>query len=263
MSRPRLLDLFCGAGGCSVGYYRAGFEVAGVDIQPHPDYPYRITVADARDVLADRDYVAGFDAVHASPPCQAHTTMSNRWRGIGGRADKHVDHISAVRVLLKAWGGPWVIENVPGARAVMRSPMLLHGGQFGLGCYRPRLFESNVLLWAPPEAAPPAHPVGVYGRSPDGRRLFTRADGTEQRAARSLREGQSALGVDWMSQWEDVTEAIPPAYTEFLGEQLIAHLGQSVSIATESLGYENGAGRRGAPTPTPALTHHSRNREEG
>ena len=85
-ARPQLLDLFCGAGGCSVGYHRAGFDVVGVDIEPHDDYPFELIVADAMEVLTDATALAGFNAVHASPPCQARTTMSNRWRGNGGRA---------------------------------------------------------------------------------------------------------------------------------------------------------------------------------
>ena len=86
----RLLDLFCGAGGCSVGYARAGFEVVGVDIEPHDDYPFELHVGDAVQALLDVDFLAGFDAIHASPPCQGYTTMSNRWRGNGGKADEHI-----------------------------------------------------------------------------------------------------------------------------------------------------------------------------
>lgn len=223
MSRPRLLDLFCGAGGCSVGYSRAGFDVLGVDIEAHPDYPFPIIVRDALTILADADHLDGFDAIHASPPCQASTTMSNRWRGMGGKADTHINLIPDVSRALIAWGGPYVIENVPGARSHMENPITLTGGAFGLRVERPRLFESNVALTAPPFVKV-NDPLGVYGRSPDGRRLFTRKDGSIQRAARGLEEGAAAMGIDWMTQWEDVTEAIPPSYTEHIGRQLIAHL---------------------------------------
>lgn len=218
--KPRLLDLFCGAGGCSVGYARAGFDVVGVDIEPHPDYPFALMVEDALKVLGRPRYLAKFDVIHASPPCQARTTMSNRWRGKGGAADRHVNLIPEVRDALVQWGAPYVIENVPGARRDLRHPITLHGGMFGLGVYRPRLFESNVGLMAYTAPAP-VNPVGVYGAKPDGRRLMTRADGSEQRAARSLEEAQQAMGTPWMTDFRDIAESIPPAYTEYLGGQLL------------------------------------------
>lgn len=214
----KLLDLFCGAGGCSAGYTQAGFDVTGVDIEHHPDYPFQMLTKDAMAVLADVDYLDTFDAIHASPPCQASTTMSNRWRGKGGKTDDHVNLIPDVRNHFEQWGGVWVIENVPGARKSLRSPVIYSGGAFGLKVDRPRLFESNIQL-TPPARVKVDDPLGIYGKL-DGRRLFTRKDGSIQRAAKTLLEGQRAMGIDWMC-WEDLTEAIPPAYTEHIGRQLL------------------------------------------
>lgn len=219
--RPRLLDLFCGAGGASMGYHRAGFDVTGVDIEPHPDYPFRLVEADAMAILAEGDF-ADFDVVHASPPCQGRTTMSNRHRGAGGLADSHDNLVPECRRYLERWGGPWVIENVPGARRDMPTAVILHGGMFGLGVHRPRLFDSNVPMTVT-KAPKVVDPLGIYGNAHDGRRLFTRADGSIQRAARSLEEARTAMGIDWMG-WDDLREAIPPAYTEFIGRQLLDHL---------------------------------------
>lgn len=219
MVRPRLLDAFGGAQGSGVGYARAGWAVTSVDREPHDRHPEieAVVVADALDVLSDRGYLSSFDAVHAGPPCQAHTNMSNKHRGKGTRADEHVDLVPPTREALIAWGGPYVIENVPGAP--LRAPVILTGGMFGLGVHRPRLFESNLPLVALPDRGV-INPIGVYGRDPDGRRLYDRADGTIQRAASSLEEGQRAMGIDWMA-WHDLTEAVPPAYTRWIGLQLL------------------------------------------
>lgn len=130
--------------------------------------------------------------------------------------------IGPVREKLQAWGGVYVIENVLGAKRDMVDPIKLSGGMFGLGVDRPRLFESNIPLTAPKHVKPESI-VGVYGRHHDGRRLWTRSDGSILRAARTLEEGQEAMGIDWMN-WADLTEAIPPLFTEYIGRQLIAHL---------------------------------------
>jgi DNA (cytosine-5)-methyltransferase 1 len=222
-SDKRLLDLFAGAGGCSVGYHRAGFEVVGVDITPHPDYPYDLVVGNALEYLALPSVPRLYDAIHASPPCQAKTTMSNRYRGQGGPTDRLVSLIAEVGDGLAATGLPYFIENVPGARPEMRAPVTLTGGAFGLRVERPRLFETSWPLTPPVRRAVPRDEVlGIYGRSPDGRRLWTRKDGSVLRAARSLEEGAAAMGIDWMTDWADVTEAIPPAYTEWIGGQLLS-----------------------------------------
>lgn len=125
--RPRLLDLFCGAGGAAVGYHRAGFDVVGVDIKPQPNFPFEFHQADALGFPLE-----GFDVIHASPPCQAHTAMSNRWRGAGGKADERVDLIPETRAMFQFSSIPYVIENVRGA--TLRDPIELTGGMFaGVG----------------------------------------------------------------------------------------------------------------------------------
>ena len=223
VDRPKILDLFCGAGGAGMGYSQAGFDVTGVDIEAHPDNPHDVIVADALEVLTDSDSLQTFDAVHASPPCQGFTTMSNRYRGKGGKTDTHPRLIATVREHLEVAGVPYVIENVLGARKELRAPVLLRGGMFDLGVDRPRLFETSLPVGTPPKNRKIASPIGVYGTKPDGRRLWTRKDGSSQYAARNVAEGRRAMGIDWMT-WPDLTEAIPPAYTRWIGAQLMTHL---------------------------------------
>lgn len=217
----RLLDLFCGAGGAAMGYHQAGFdEIVGVDIKPQPRYPFHFVQADALEFGAS--FGAGFDAIHASPPCQALTQMSERWRGHGGIADSHVNLIAPTRDVLIRSGRLWIIENVVGAHAHMRTDALLHGGMFSLGVNRPRRFESSFLLMSSPHPRI-ADSVGVYGERADGRRLWRKTDGTILRAAKSIDEASVAMGIDWM-EWNEIRESIPPAYTEFIGRQLIEAL---------------------------------------
>ena len=204
VKKPRLLDLFCGAGGAAMGYHRAGFAVVGVDINPQPDYPFEFIQADAFEFLARQiewgsergtgiDWFSAinwFSAIHASPPCQASTTMSNRWRGAGGKADSHENLIGRTRDLLRETELPHVIENVPGARGSLINPSVLSGEMFGLRVHRPRLFETNWLLLVPPKPPAASDTIGVYGKAHDGRLLWERADGTQQRAAASLEEAK-------------------------------------------------------------------------
>jgi DNA (cytosine-5)-methyltransferase 1 len=152
--------------------------------------------------------------------------MSNRWRGTGGQADQHIDLIPATRARLIGSGLPYVIENVPGAKHQLRSPVELTGEMFGLGVHRPRLFESNVLILAPARPRPAPNSIGVYGRHHDGRLLWRRSDGTEQHAAASLEEAQAAMEMPW-ADWRGCAEAIPPAYTQWIGHQLLAHIGET------------------------------------
>lgn len=216
MSRPLLLDLFCCEGGAATGYHRAGFDIVGVDIDDQPLYPFPMYVADWAEGLTMALEVYDVAAIHASPPCQSYTTMTNR------HASSEPELIEPVRDMLRAIGLPYVIENVTGARRDMESPITMHGGQFGLNVYRPRLFESNVLLTPPPKAPRPKDAAAVYGKKEDRRRLWTRKDGTELRAA-SLDEARDAMQMPWAS-WNGCREAIPPAYTEWIGRQLIDQL---------------------------------------
>ena len=207
-----------------MGYARAGFEVTGVDIEPMPHYPFQFVQADAVAFLALNGF--SFDVIHASPPCQAYTTMGNRYRGQGGKADSHARMISATRDLMPRFT-PYIIENVTGARDDLLEPVLLRGNMFGLTVDRPRLFETNWELVAPQRISASRVPaVGVYGKAPDGRRLFDRADGQMQRAASSLTQAQLVMGIDWMP-WPELTQAIPPAYTEHIGRQLLSLMGRA------------------------------------
>jgi DNA (cytosine-5)-methyltransferase 1 len=214
MSRPRLLDLFCGAGGAAMGYHRAGFEVVGVDIKPQPRYPFEFHQADAMTFPLD-----GFDVIHASPPCQAYSVANN----IHGHV--HPDLLPATRARLEASGVPWVIENVPGAP--MRHAVVCCGLAFGLNVKRHRFFESSELVLTPPCPSHEGDWLLVFGHSVLGRaHVSGRAKGGGpilKRKERGIAAGRLAMGIDWMNRAE-LSESIPPAYTEFIGKQLMAAL---------------------------------------
>ena len=205
----RILDLFCCQGGSSTGAHHAfpDAEIHGVDIDPQPRYPFTFHQGDAMTWPLD-----GYDLILASPPCQGYTTMSNQHDSNSPLL------ITTTRQRLIAADVPYVIENVCGARRHMRSPLMLHGGMFGLGVYRPRLFESNMLLMAPAPADRPKDAAAVYGLREDRRRLWTRSDGSELRAA-SLDEARVAMEMPW-ADWTGVREAVPPAYMQWICQQL-------------------------------------------
>ena len=196
----RLLDLFCGAGGCSAGYAAAGFEVTGVDILPQPRYPYRFIQADALDFPFD-----GFDVIHASPPCQLYSVTAALWQR------EYPALLPCIRERLWASGKPFVIENVVGAP--LPGSIVLCGTMFGLGVLRHRLFESNVLLFAPGPCqhqgtVKEGHYVTVFGKGGNG---YTRERGSQ------------AMGIAWMTVRE-LSQAIPPKYTEWIGWQVMSVL---------------------------------------
>jgi DNA (cytosine-5)-methyltransferase 1 len=211
--RPRILDLFCGAGGCSVGYHRAGFEVVGVDIKPQPNYPFKFVQGDALGVLGDRADLAdeGFTVIHASPPCQAHTGVPNK------RAD-HYDVLEETRELLQATGLPWVLENVPGAP--MPDAFLLCGSTFGLPIVRHRLFETSF----PVGLVPSLCPQRSWDRAVEHPGCYPYAHGSWRDA---WREHVLPTVWPWMTL-EEAGQAIPPAYTRWIGERLREHLSASL-----------------------------------
>lgn len=208
MTRPRLLDLFCGAGGAGVGYHRAGFDVVGVDINPQPRYPFEFHQADAMTFPLD-----GFDAVHASPPCQRYTALGTR-----EDLSHHPDLVAATRFGLAVFAGPWVIENVVGAP--LRADLTLCAAAFGLRSYRHRIFESNARLVQPPH---PPHRVRVNRRGENRREHWARGGFVTITGDIGSYVGPEAMGIDWMTGAE-LSQAIPPAYTEYIGKQLVAFL---------------------------------------
>lgn len=209
MSKPRLLDLFCCAGGAATGYSRAGFDVVGVDISPQPRYPFEFIQGDALAYAEKHGHE--FDAIHASPPCQRYSTMSNCRPGL---ADEYPDFIKPMRDLLNSTDLPWVIENVPGSPLI--NPVELCGRMFGLELYRHRLFESNVDLRAPEH---PKHeiPASRAGHWKPGTVMSVSGHVSPIAVART------AMGIDWMTR-DELVEAIPPAYTDYIGEQLVSRV---------------------------------------
>lgn len=230
MTKPRALDLFCGAGGAARGLQMAGFDVTGIDIKRQPRYAGDRFIQG--DALQPPVRLSDFDLVWASPPCQAHTQMSARWRGKGGKADSHNNLLTPTLEMLADRAAPWIVENVVGARPHMPRHIKLHGGQFGLRVHRPRLFAVNFLVMSP-RAAACVNPIGVYGPRADGRRLFTRKDVNGkvsiQRAAHSATEACAAMGIDFDMDWDGVREAIPPAYSAWIGEYAMIALGRAVA----------------------------------
>lgn len=238
-----------------MGLHRAGFAVTGIDIRPQPRYPFTFHRGDA--LAAD---LSGYDFVAASPPCQAHSAMKTM-----PNAKVHADLIPATRKKLKAWGGLWMIENVVGAPLIC--PVMLCGTMFGLGTgkavlQRHRLFElSTGWILTPPCHHNGEMVIGVYGGHGRDRRRVKPAtvgvwgsagggsararDGTQQF---STAERAEAMGIDWMNG-NELSQAIPPAYAEFLGRYFFAML----AAREDANGGGSPRGTHGAPTGAPKL----------
>lgn len=219
-SRPhglRLLDLFCCAGGAALGYHRAGFEVVGVDINRQPNFPFEFIQTDALSL--DMNFLRSFDVIHASPPCQSYSDLAKR----NGNADKWPRLIEPVREMLRATGKLYIIENVEGAPLL--EPAILCGTMFpGLRVIRHRLFEANFPIYPPPHGP---HPLvhtfdkrkAHYGKLNQDTSFVQVTGGGNC----SVANARDAMGIDWMTK-NELNEAIPPAYTEFIGKELMRHL---------------------------------------
>lgn len=224
MPKPIAFDFFCCAGGAAKGLERAGFEVIGVDMTAHANYPYHMIRGDLFSL--ERRLINFGDFYWASPPCQKHSDLAKRNRN----AHEWPDHIPETRRLLQSLGKPWVIENVEGAPLI--NPVTLCGTMFsGLRVLRHRLFETNFPLIAPPH---PSHPIchtfdkrkRQFGKT-DEMRDFVQVTGGGNC---SLKAASEAMGIDWMTK-NEINEAIPPAYSEFIGRAALAHIASQRAAA--------------------------------
>lgn len=211
--RPKLLDMFCAAGGAAMGYHQAGFDVVGVDINPQPNYPFEFIQSDCLGL--DAAFLGQFSAIHASPPCQKHTRKTATW----GRKRTHwIDHqdlIPQTREMLTASGLPFVIENVEGAP--LNTTVMLCGTQFGLRIIKHRQFETNFPVTPPTwgcDHSDVYNPWSGKGRSAEA---FRAAQGTPW-----IPMGGGASRKAGITG--DLFNAIPPAFTEYLGRQMLAHM---------------------------------------
>lgn len=223
--KPKLLDLFCCAGGAGVGYSRAGFEVVGVDINPQPRYPFEFHQANALDYLSEHGHE--FDVIHASPPCQRYSRCTPQHA-----KERHDDLIAQVRKLMPS-EKYYVIENVDTARHLLINPITLCGTYFGLKVLRHRCFESNAELSQPAKCSHKGmvegvHYVSVHDGTMNGNsRKILDAKGYKLDSSKATAAYYAeAMDIDWMQTRKEIAEAIPPAYTEFIGAQISKRLTQ-------------------------------------
>lgn len=211
MKKKILLDLFCKAGGAGMGYYQAGFEVVGVDIEKQKRYPFEFVQDDAIEYLIANGYK--FDAIHASPPCQAYSSSTPTQN----RA-KHPDLIKQVRFFCIKQKKPYVIENVAGAKRHLLNPIMICGTMFNLNVVRHRYFETN---WPIDQVLKCNHirTTVQQGKRPDRAKNYHCVTGNFS----DIEFAREAMGIDWMGQ-KELAQAIPPAYTKYIGEHLLKHL---------------------------------------
>lgn len=228
----KLLDLYCGGGGAGMGYHRAGFEVVGVDINPQPNYPFTFIQADALEYVAAHGHE--YDAIHASPPCQQYSISTSFAKQKGAT---YSDLVTPTRELLDVTGKPYIIENVPGAP--IRPDITLVGYIFGLKVIRRRLFELNFFCLQP--IIPPKKGsvyagdfVSVFGsgswKPSNWSRKSQLKNGISTQILpawrkKTIRETWAyAMGIDWHLTTKELSQSIPPAYTEFIGSELMRQL---------------------------------------
>ena len=208
MTKLKALDLFCGAGGASMGLHRAGFDVTGVDINPQPRYPFRFIQGDALTFP-----LIGYDFIWASPPCQGYSKTRRIMEGKGIPNPRADNMIPEIRERLEQSGAEWVIENVPGAP--LRNPYRLCGTMFGLKVIRHRYFETSFPMCVPV--------CGKHGNTNSHRGYSTGGEFITVGGHNFRRvEGAAAMGIDWMKNRAELSEAIPPAYSEFIARQFIS-----------------------------------------
>jgi DNA (cytosine-5)-methyltransferase 1 len=238
----KLLDLYSGAGGAAMGYHLAGFtDITGVDMVDQPRYPFNFIQADALEYLhiaIDTGEIEEYDLIHASPPCKLDNVMSRgRWKE---KRLKHADLIEPTIELLKETGKPYVVENVSGARHKFASHLMLCGTMFGLQTvqgnqlWRHRYFEiyPHILVLQPPCNHNTGSPIGVHGGGQHPNRrirpvgVYGSTGGSSDRDDKSffgIEARREVMEISWMTN-KELTQAIPPAYTRFISEQLIKHL---------------------------------------
>lgn len=230
MTKLRALDLFCCAGGAGMGLHRAGFEVVGVDIKPRRNYPFPIIEHDA--LALSETFLSSFDFIWASPPCQGYSAMRHAPNTVGAPRliGETRQRLAGICTAL------WVIENVEEAAPFMRSPFTLCGSMFGLGAQgcrlqRHRVFEANFPVTVPPCSHDERPVIGVYGGHARKRSATAGGRGTRDIWHGGHRTAASeAMGIDWMTLAE-MSEAIPPAYSELIGRAAIDHIRQRQSLA--------------------------------